>query len=268
MIWRNKNIETEPGRGLSSPLFLLLIALLTAVATLTISCKKKCVDLCEDYRMVKEEDNCNCICDEDYTLFMINGHKYCFEESEEWDYFILKDVNPESWLFKEGVQSQKIPDLFIVSIHKDLVSEESYFIFEYSDHVPYRLLINYYHERSGAQGPWPLEIRRFENFTSPVIVLESPGQQLHWPEIRHLRDHFFHDRITGASLGIIDLSETIEKIEFHVLVYKHFEHSLDAFYNLSLGDIFDFPYQYGMDGHEPYDPEYYYYRFSRLKFDD
>lgn len=268
MIWRNSIFGTRSGSRLQAPPSLLILALLAVVSTLTLSCKKECVDLCEDYRMVKEEGSCSCVCDEAYTPFQINGYTYCFEESEEWDYYILKNVNPESWLIEEDVPMQKIPDLLIIKIPKDLASEESYYIFEDSDPVPYRLLIDYYHGQSGARGPWPLEIRRFENFTSPVIVLEGPGQRLHWPEIRHLRDHFFHDRTTGASLGIIDFNETLEKMGFNVLVYKHFEHSLDAFYNLSLGDIFDFPFHPGEGGFEPYDPEYYHYQFSRLNFDE
>ncbi len=268
MIWRNSIFGTKPGRGLQSPPSLLLIAFIETLATLILSCKKECVDLCEDYRMVKEEGSCNCVCDEEFTPFQINGYTYCFEESEEWDYYILKDVNPESWLVEEDVPRQRIPDLLIIRIPKALASEESFYIFEISDPVPYLLYFDYYHIRQGNRGPWPLEIRRFENFISPVIVLESPGQHLWWPVIRHLSDHFFRDRITRAGLGVIDFNVTLDEMVFHVLVYKHFEHSLDAFYNLSLGDIFDFPYHPRQDDFEPYDPEYFYYRFSRLNFDE
>jgi len=267
MILENKLIIPQL-KGLN-PLVSILCVLLIIGSLLIVSCKRECVDICSDYWLTLDKENCSCICFSGQTTFEFNGYPYCIEESESHDIYVLDKFNATAWLLNHGEICYP-PQIFLSRVPKALDSLES-FVLEGNESAQYLILFNYYTQESFR---FPcgtilrhntfLPIKKLTNISSPVVLVLGVESYFSDGFLETIRYDLFKNK---SSLGIIEFSESMEKMTLHVLGYNHFHDMGDAFYNLTLEEIFNFPYVPTQSVGDPYDPLHITLTFSRLNFE-
>lgn len=264
----NNNSIVYQLKGLN-PLVSILCVLLIMGSFLLVSCKKECVNNCNEIGLVLDSENCNCNCKSGLTSFEINGYTYCIEESEKNDIFVLNKYNIHNWIMDES--ECYLPYILLLEIPKALDSVESFnllFTLEKEEYFyyfrTYRNIVAHSPCHSGGSYFANNFIRRFINDTDNYIFMPYLGWLFSDGFFKLINQDLFKSK---PSLGLMQISENKEDIIFHVFGFKNFDDMFDASHNRTLKEIFDFPFIPSDSTQDPYDPLHNTLTFSRLNFD-
>lgn len=266
MTLKNNSIVYQL-KGLD-PLMSILSLLLIMGSLLIVSCKKECVNNCNDFGLVLDAENCNCICEAGLTNFNFNGYAYCIEESEKYDIFVLNNFNISNWIVEEG--ECYLPFILLSEIPKALDSMESFNLSAGESDEYFHYFINYRNDLPGSScsfGPRKFvdsNIRRFINDTDNYIFVPYLDLLFSNDFFKLINKDLFKNK---PSLGIMQINENKEGMIFHVFGYKNLDDMFDANHNRTLPEIFSFPFIPSESTGDPYDPLYVKLTFSRLNFE-
>lgn len=256
--------------SLKSPVFWLLFF----STIFFFSCKKECADICNEYALMLDPENCTCICAPGLTNFEINGYSYCIRKNKDLDIYILENYNPANW-FSGGEEERKPPPLLLAGIPKSLDTQNSFNIVDFvlGPEPPFSVYFKYYNQSESFFSQQPVfsnpfnaaEVKVYRYDTSPYFEI-----RLWWVSqffgqtnaLNAIRKEVFKNT---DGLGLLRFSNNFHELTFFYLGYDRLQDANDAYFQLNSEALFDFPFMSSTT--EPYDPLLIEWKFNKLSFD-